>query len=259
MTETLDLLFDDLATDGAAFILGAGASAPHIPTLGEIPNALAPLAEKLTSFPPGPIEDSPLRRLIEPLIEKAKFANTVEDWLPGAMTSATVAVLMEHQIVRAQWERLPQYEVFRLFPLGSSVVSFNWDGLARVRCPQRCVLHPHGRLPTRTLHSVDLDDLLDYAQLDDSSESRSWLLPGLVMPGEEESEALSAMRGRVLALWETVEVPVFWTSARLKSGRLSREGVTDRGRGSMTVPFNQPLAVVPLDEFTNDLPSFLER
>jgi hypothetical protein len=117
------------------------------------------------------------------------------------MTSATVAVLLEEHIVRAHWQRLPQYEIFRLFPTSSSVVSFNWDDLARARCPQALVLHPHGALHPRPLLSESLEDRLYYSQLDDSLDTRRWLLPSLVMPGEEEAPTLRAMRERVLELW----------------------------------------------------------
>jgi hypothetical protein len=117
------------------------------------------------------------------------------------MTSATVAVLLEEHIARAHWKRLPQYDVFRLFPIASTIVSFNWDGLARARCPQTLVLEPHGALSPRPLLPFSLEGRLDDAQFDNSVDVRRRLLSNLVMPGEEEAPALTAMRKQVLGLW----------------------------------------------------------
>jgi len=117
------------------------------------------------------------------------------------MTSATIAVVLEHLIAEAHWRSLPQYDVFGFLSRRSSIVSFNWDGLARARCPQRPVFHPHGYLGPRYLAALTLDDLLEYAQTDESSESRSWIIPGLVMPGEEDGSKHAEMRERVFRLW----------------------------------------------------------
>lgn len=199
--EPLDLLLDALATDGASFILGAGASVPHVPTLGQIPGTIASLAKLLSGFPASPIQDSPLRRLIAPLIDGANVTRSLNEWKACGMTSSTIAVLTEQLIAEAHWQRLPQYDVFRLFPLDAKIVSFNWDGLARARCPQSEVIHPHGALRPRPLLPGGLEVQLDYSQMDDSLQSRDWLLPGLVMPGEENAPELHLMRERVLALW----------------------------------------------------------
>ena len=117
------------------------------------------------------------------------------------MTSATVAALLNDMIGRAHWRRPSQYEVFRLIPSDCSVISFNWDGLARARCPQVLVLHPHGSLQPPLASGIDLSTVLDGTQLDDSLGSREWLLPGLVMPGEENERRLARVRERVLECW----------------------------------------------------------
>lgn len=199
---SLELLFDCLACDGVSFVLGAGASAPHVPTLGQIPTAFRRIAARLGSFPASPIPDSPLRQLIQPLMHTSLAPPSPDDWKAGAMTSATIAVLLEEHIARAHRQHLPQYKVFRLFPITSSVVSFNWDGLACARCPQTLVLQPHGTLRLRPPLSESLEDRLDYAQgLEDSLDTRRWLLPNLVLPGEEEAPVLRTVRERVLKLW----------------------------------------------------------
>ncbi len=68
---SLALLIDALGTPGASYVLGAGASVPHVPTMAKLPEKLAAYASRLTSFPASKIPDSPLRRLIGPMIERA--------------------------------------------------------------------------------------------------------------------------------------------------------------------------------------------
>ena len=200
-TYTFDLLLDALSADGTSYILGAGASSPHVPTLSDLPRRVALYSSRLGSFAAGGLPDSPLRRLIAPMIEKALTATTLEEWKPSAMTPATIAVILEHVITTAHWLPLPQYEVFRLIPHNSSVVSFNWDGLALARCHQSDVIHPHGIVRPRLLLSSQLDEVLDDTQLLESPDAREWVLPGLVMPGEEDSPKLAAIREKVFNLW----------------------------------------------------------
>jgi hypothetical protein len=197
----VELLLGALSASEGTYVLGAGASAPHVPTIGQIPDRIAPFGTRLGSLSVGPIPDSPLRRLIAPLIEKSRYATTMVDFLSGALNSATIAVILEDWIAQAHWMRLPQYNVFGLLPTRASVVSFNWDGLAFAHCPQSTVLHPHGAMRPRRLLPTDLAEALDWSEMDDSLGFRPWLLPGLVMPGEEEGPALHDVRERVLNLW----------------------------------------------------------
>ena len=193
---SVELLLNAIADD-TVFVLGAGASAPHVPTLGQIPERFASFGPQLGAYPSEAIPDSPLRQLIGPLIEGA---STFEEYLQGQMTSETIGVLLEHFIAQAHWQRLPQYDVFGLFSLNSTVISYNWDGLAKARCPQTTI-HPHGCLGPRLVLPEQLSESLAWSQDDDSMDFRDWLLPGLVMPGEEEAEPLSATRERILELW----------------------------------------------------------
>jgi hypothetical protein len=206
--EHLDLLLSALATEGACFILGAGASVPHVPTLAQIPGAIAPFAQTLGGFPASPLQDSPLRRLIAPLIDAPANPQSSDDWKVHGMTSSTIAVLLEQLIQQAHWQRLPQYDIFRLLPLSVKIVSFNWDGLARARCPQLEVIHPHGALGPRSLLPDNLEIRLDYSQMDESLDSREWLLPGLVMPEEENGPELHSVREHIFALWLAAPIVV---------------------------------------------------
>jgi hypothetical protein len=83
----------------------------------------------------------------------------------------------------------------------AEIVSFNWDGLAQARCPQEKVLHPHGALPPRLVGPSDLERDLEWAQEDDRGLLRSLALPGLVMPGEEDSPSQRDMHERVFRVW----------------------------------------------------------
>ena len=197
----LDLLINALSAYNTCYILGAGASSPHVPTMSQLPDRLAPYAVRLGSFPGGRGPDSPLRRLIDPLIEKALSIGTLEAWKASAMTPATIAVALEHVIAAAHWLPLPQYAVFQLIPRTCSVVSFNWDGLAGAQCHQTIRLHPHGVVSPYLLSPAALDELFHLTQLYDSPDAREQFLPGLVMPGEEDAPAHATMRERVFQLW----------------------------------------------------------
>jgi hypothetical protein len=196
-----DLLLTALGGPKTAFVLGAGASAPDVPTIGEIPDRLAHFASHLGSFPAGPLPDSPLRTLIAPLIERARRATDFSEVWPGMMTPGTIAVLLEDIIARAHRRPMTQYEVFRLFSVWASVISFNWDGLALSRCPQITRLHPHGSVPPRALASNGVIEALEYSQEDDRGWLRDYVLPDIVMLGEEERAEYNAVREQVFQLW----------------------------------------------------------
>ena len=217
--DPLHLLLTSFGTHRSCFVLGAGASAPDVPTIAQLPHSIASYATRLGSFPAAPIPDSPIRRLISPLIDRALLTTSLEEWKAAAMTDATVAVLLEYLIAKSHCQPLVQYSVFRLFPLDAAVVSFNWDGLAAVRCPQSEVVHPHGRLSPCHIIPGALDDALDMSQMIDGSDSRTWLIPELVLPGEEEAPRLRFVREKVFELWRSAaSVTVIGYSFGLNSG-----------------------------------------
>jgi hypothetical protein len=202
----IHLLVDALIQPSASFVLGAGASAPHVPTVGQLPAKVAPYASLVRSFTPSAQPASPLRELLAPMIEEAQLATTMQEFYPAVMTTASIATVLEHLISNAHWQRLPQYAIFSLLPLNATIISFNWDGLARARCPQQTVIHPHGIIRPRLSSLQELEDLIDSAQMYDRGDAHRWILPTLVMPGGEESPELHSMRERVLSLW--LEAPV---------------------------------------------------
>jgi hypothetical protein len=195
----LDLLIGALGMDRSCYVLGAGASAPDVPPMGQLPDRIASYAPRLGSFAPS-LPDSPIRRLLGPVIAEALTTSSLDKWKAGAMTPASIAYVLQDLITAAHWVPLPQYAVFHLFSPTSTIVSFNWDGLAWARCPQR-VICPHGTVRPRLYTAVELDELLDNSQYYDSDDAREWIIPRLVMPGEEEGKKLAAMRERVLEVW----------------------------------------------------------
>lgn len=231
--QPLGLLLTALGTPHSCYVLGAGASAPEVPTIAQLPDRAASYARLLSSWPASPIPSSPLRQLIAPLIERAQRTPSLGNWKAAGMTDTTVALVLEDLIATAHWRPLTQYSVFRLFPLNAAVVSFNWDGLAFARCPQSDVVHPHGRLPPRQIVPGALDAALDMSQLVDGS---TWLLPGLVLPGEEEESRLRTVRERVFNLWRTAPcVTVIGYSFGLHSGLRYDQVWLDTFVAAMTV------------------------
>lgn len=197
----LGLILHALSTPDAAFVLGAGASAPAVPTFAQLATKIAKNADRLLIFPASPIPSSALRDLMQPVLGRAQTTSQPVEWQAGAMTTATIAAILEQLISRAHCLSLPQYQVFSLFSLAATVVSFNWDGLAISRCPQQTVLHPHGIATPRVLTEFELDELLFDTQEIDEPTARHWFLPDLIFPGEETSPALEPIRKEVLSLW----------------------------------------------------------
>lgn len=233
-------LFTALGSPGTVFVLGAGASAPEVPTINQIPSRLAPFASRLSGFPAGPQPASPLRELIRPLIERAEVADDFADVWAGMMTAGTVAVLIEDIIQRAHRLPMPQYEVFRLFSVYASVVSFNWDGLAQARCPQITRIHPHGCVPPRFVSPSDLLEALDYSQEDDRGWLRDYVLP-VTMPGEEELAKYSAVRERVFDLWRSAAAIVaigysFGLGAAIRYDRAWLDAFEEAMKGNSAAP-----------------------
>lgn len=200
-TSDLELLLRALSDPDASFVLGAGASAPDVPTFAQLAQKIAGEVGRLSSFPASTIPDSGLRALMQPVIDLAKRTSDLQEWKAGSMTTATIAVVLQQIISRAHLRSLPQYRVFALLPLTGSIVSFNWDGLALARCQQRIVVHPHGIVFPAPASDSRFSELLWQTQSIDEPSARHWYLPGLVLPGEEGGAALSGMREKVLKLW----------------------------------------------------------
>ena len=202
-TQDMALLLHALSAPGVSFILGAGASAPNLPTFAQLPSAISANVDRLRRFPASPIQQSGLRALVQPIIQQAQRTSELAEWKAGAMTTATIAAILHRQLSRAHARPLPQYRVFALFPVTASVVSFNWDGLAIAQCPQYTVLHPHGIVHPVQLGDAQFTNLLWQTQSTDEPLARHWYLPGLVLPGEEQCQALRDIREEVLKLWMT--------------------------------------------------------
>lgn len=197
-----ELLLGALGSDHGCYILGSGASMPHVPTLARLGASLGAYSSFVRSFGAAPLPDSPLRRLLGELLADSATATTFAEFMPAVMTPATIAIALEDLVARAQATYLPQYAVFALLPRDNAVVSFNWDRLA-TRCPQRVVIHPHGTISARPRDLVQIADAIDEAQLYSEADAREWLIPDLVFPGEEEAAESADVRERVFRIWRT--------------------------------------------------------
>ena len=191
-----------LGTSDACFVLGAGASWPHVPTTGQMPDRFRQFAPRITSFPASKQPDFPIRHLMDPIA--VDVLNTMEglgNWKMHHWTADTIAVVLEQTIACAHKVNPPQYRVFQLFARRAPVVSFNWDGLARRFCPQHTVVHPHGCVIPRTLTQAELQERLFWTQLSESSDGKWWLGHSLVMIGEEAGDQIMSVRNKVSNLW----------------------------------------------------------
>lgn len=167
-------------------------------------------------------------QLLDP---EAAFAESkVQHW-----TGDTIAVVLQQLIAAAHHRELPQYQVFELFPPGACVVSFNWDGLARVHCPQRSVIHPHGTVIPASLSDSALAELIHSTQFADDSDGKLLLGRALVMIGEEDSRATQSVRDQVAAEWLACEAVLivgysFGIGSTLDYDRVWRELFVDAMR-----------------------------
>lgn len=192
------MLFSALAMPGACFVLGAGASAPELPLTGEIGNRLGSFTRLLGSFGVMPLPTTPVRQL--GMTGSTAPRESLEYVWQAHRTAASTAVLLRH-ILRSTAGTCPsQYEVFRFFDRYASVVSYNWDGLARDWCPQQRVIHPHGAIRGFGFTPGQLEDLLFWTQEDEWSDGLDFLGP-VVLPGQEESVVSQQTINAVRDLW----------------------------------------------------------
>jgi hypothetical protein len=151
---------------------------------------------------PVAIRDSPLRRLM-----KAMGLGTVDsllEWKAGALSDGAIALLIQ-QTSHPDRTRCPaNYAVFRLIPVESSVVSFNWDGLAEDCCPQRIVFQPHNRFPRfRAFGPEELVQYLDLLQNAEHLSAQEALNTDVIFPGEEEHPSMYPVLEKIHEVWRT--------------------------------------------------------
>ena len=177
--DAFSFLLEALLDPGTCVVLGAGASAPDLPLVGQIADAVGPHAVEVGSYPAERLPPSPARSLIKPAHFDLSF---LEYWKRSQLTDAAANLCLA-QIFGRQRPCPPQYTVFRCFAHEMIAFSFNWDGLAE-QCMSQVVISPHGvaKAPCRDDEFVSL---LEDAQLFDESGSSLFRSPGLVYPGEE--------------------------------------------------------------------------
>jgi hypothetical protein len=133
-------LLEALAGERTVFLLGAGASAPEMPTMKELVRRVQEtLRESVGSFFParrGPLHDRflPVDRssmALDPRDTDGRYAHGV---------SEETLKLAIHRHLEPSGLQLPlaQYQVFDLFSSGATLLNYNTDGLAD-RCRQQLV------------------------------------------------------------------------------------------------------------------------
>lgn len=180
--------------------VGAGASWPHVPTVATLPNEISQYLPLVSSYSADPLPGLPIRNLLYPIpshLLKLGWGLAAFERLTGDM----IALAVHQAISRAHLHRLPQYDVFRLMPLSYRVVSFNWDGLARSRCPQRSVVHPHGCVKPFVVPQSFVRNFVENAQFCDDSDGKSILGNSVVLLGEEGHLVCGELRRKVHTWW----------------------------------------------------------
>lgn len=185
---------------GAIIILGAGASAPHVPTTDGLVSSLACFSRRPHHVVTGR-KDSSLARLFSTLADDA-FARghiNIEELIFFHHQAAASLALLWGQIFEKAWTRPPeQYRALRLFSRGAKIITFNFEGFER-GCPQE-VIPVHNRYFRRPLLSDrELAEIHATLQLFDESDGKAWIGP-VILPGEESSESTKPVRDRVFKL-----------------------------------------------------------
>jgi hypothetical protein len=171
-------------------------------------------------YPAPTSQSSPIRDLI--LKDFKPDPSNLDNWKTLALTPATLAIFLETVLSRARRERLPQYEVFKIFPRSCPIISFNWDGLAVERCPQEKIIHVHGKRTGPPIPLPILEELVDLGQMDDES-SGEWALSGrLVFPGQEHAIVHGPLGQQIHREWR-LSSAVVMIGFSLGLGRHDRE------------------------------------
>lgn len=172
----------------AFYVLGAGASVPHVPTTAQLSERI------LRSFLAGGIfQTEPIERDIvsSRVIRDPEYWKDPLRWeliqrLPPAYVIGKLPALLS---TRAGIP-VANYDVFNLAAKPSTIFNMNVDGLARRICRGHRVLETHGRSPASELFETSgwntyTDAILEFPDLPPP------LIPGFVLPGPEPADVLS--------------------------------------------------------------------
>ena len=174
---------------GSFYVLGAGVSAPHVPTINQLSGRL------LRDFLDGGIfQTEPLKRdtvsnrvIRDPECWKDPMRwELIQRLPPGYVTGKLPTLLSAGLAPRAN----ANYRVFNLAAKPSTIFNMNVDGLASRICKGHRVFEAHGRSPgVRILKSSGwtsyVDAIREFPNLPPP------LVPGLVLPGPEPAAVLA--------------------------------------------------------------------
>lgn len=172
---------------GSFYVLGAGASVPHVSTTDQLSERI------LQAFLEGGIfQTEPIERDIvsSRVIRDPKYWNDPLRWelIQRLPPSYVIGKLPELLSTRAGVP-VANYEVFNLAAKPSTIFNMNVDGLASRICNGHRVLETHGRSPSselleRTGWKTYTEAILEFPGLP------PLLVPGLVLPGPEPADVL---------------------------------------------------------------------
>lgn len=154
-------------------LLGAGASAPDVPTIAMLRDRIKEVVRKL-----GPIardlqdrEDTPL---IKTILSDMQFDDNettyVRHIVQGGLTHQTLELIVHTELTPPEsQDPLPQYEIFNHKPARATLLNYNTDGLATRFCGERHLVLPmHGSVDaafTERLALKEVENLREVIEL----------------------------------------------------------------------------------------------
>ncbi len=173
---------------GSLYVLGAGASVPHVPTTDQLSERILRSFLQAGIFQTERIaRDVVSSRIIrDPEYWKNPMRWELVQRLPPAYVIGKLPELLSGHAAPP----LANYEVFNLAEKPSTIFTMNVDGLASRICKGHRVLEMHGRSPSgevleRSGWKTYTEAILEFPDLPPP------LIPGLVLPGPESADVLA--------------------------------------------------------------------
>ncbi len=206
-TPSLQTLLSALEEPSSCFVLGAGASAPIVPTAAQLGAHVRKRLLATGTFPANPIPRDAISDRILGAAGRASFdlsddASIEEEFVARLSPAAVRAAAVELLRPEASSCAPPQYQVFGLSKHRLSLINFNNDGLADRYCGQHAVINVHGTsLSVEDRARVDWDGVIDVLQ--NYPELPGIKIPGLFLPQIEPEEI--AMTSEYVAAQKLLE------------------------------------------------------
>jgi hypothetical protein len=172
---------------GSFYVLGAGASVPHVPTTDQLSERI------LHSFLEGGIfQTEPIERdiVFSRIIRDPEYWKDPMRWELVQRLPPAYAISKLPELLSARPSvPVANYEVFNLAAKPSTIFNMNVDGLASRICKEHRVLEMHGRSPSpelleRSGWKTYTEAILEFPELP------PLLVPGMVLPGPEPADVL---------------------------------------------------------------------